>query len=192
MLGFDSYFITLSSSVLDQKIRLFSSRILLASLPVFLKYKENSEAGKEIKEINDLLYERFILQLKSENIYEEYLLISNLVLAPDYNFLIKNTGEVLQDADNSLRQIFNKTIYNIFKIDIKNKDNEGPTLSTVLDLKTGLSSDQIISKISTKSFISLILEKYDQQILSNGIPDKDENDLLNNMLLKLINFDEET
>lgn len=193
MLGYDSIFKSLVPSILDQKIRLFVSDILLSGIVVFLKYKNNPPKKEDIDYIFSELFVEFEKSLKSSDVYEEYLMASLISTTPDYNFLSSDIKTTLLRSEESLKDVFNRVLGDLFKVQAqKDQSFQNYNFSIILDTQNNLSSDQIIPKISIFSFFQKILENYKKQIISDGVPYKNENEKLDKMLLKLINFDEET
>jgi len=193
MLGYDSIFKSLVPSILDQKIRLFVSDILLNGIVVFLKYKNNPPKKEDIDYIFSGLFAGFKESLKSSDVYEEYLMASLISTTPDYNFLSSDIKTTLLRSEESLKEVFDGVLGDLFKVqEEKDQSSNMVDFDIILDYNTqnpqnSLTSGQIISKISISSFFQKILDNY-----KSGIPYKDENEKLDKMLLKLINFDEET
>ena len=105
MLGFDVYTKSTIGTIIKQRVSLFLVKRGVINYPILLKQANSKQARTTIAE---QFFEKFVVELSKQQIYEEYAFASIFIEDPDYDFLSNDAATSIRKARKSLKQQFIK------------------------------------------------------------------------------------
>lgn len=189
MIGYSQYVQENAAEIVRQRINLFLASYFLI-YPSLLNFMTAKDLSSRIKtSLRKALFYKFILNLKENNAYEEYLVSSIFTEQINYDFITTEDSKIVNDAKTSLDSAFEK---------YTNEYLDNTSISTINTNEPilGFPTDD---PIADAGLLGLIYRKYlSRDVLAEfhvdnieGIPVIQIASSLDNTLKDLINFSEE-
>ena len=184
MIGFSQFVQTNAANIVEQRIKLFFASYFILN-PSFGNIFKSQILPERIKDIfKNILFVEFKSALKENKIYEEYLISSLFAEQTNYDFVTKSEELIMQEATSSFESIFAKVLDLYFQETPEVPFGyifEYPENDSLFDMYFILNG---IRDYFTFNSLKFWKDNEDIPIIA-------QNDILDNTLKSLINFNEE-
>ena len=184
MIGFSQFVQTNAANIVEQRIKLFFASYFILN-PTFGNIFKSQILPDKIKDaFRNILFIEFKTSLKDVKIYEEYLICSLFTEQTNYDFTTKSEELIVQEANSSFESVFAKVLDNYFQ------DIPEEPLGYIFEYPEGDSLFDIYFILNgIRDYFTFDPLKFWSD--NEDIPIIAQNDILDNTLKSLINFNEE-
>ena len=184
MIGFSQFVETNTANIVEQRIKLFLASYFILN-PTFGNIFKSEILPDKIKDaFRNILFIEFKTSLKDAKIHEEYLICSLFTEQTNYDFTTKSEELIVQEANSSFELAFTKVLDNYFqdKSEVPSgylfEYPEGDSLFDIYFILNGI-----------RDYFTFDSLKFWEE--NENIPIAAQNEILDNTLKSLINFNEE-
>ena len=184
MIGFSQFSQVNSAELVRQRMLFFFASYFIL-IPKFSTFFRSPFIPTDISNFfRDALFNRFVKELKNKNVYEEYLICSLFGEQPNYDFITREETQIINEARKALKKTFNDVLKSYFK-----------------DTKITLQPEYLFSFPEESEFKAFFIQLAFKRIFlidpvaffqdNDTIPIGKQNEIIDNTLKSLINFDGE-
>lgn len=184
MIGFSQFSQVNSAELVRQRMLYFFAAYFILN-PKFSTFFRSSIVPTDISNFfRDALFSGFIKELKNKKVYEEYLICSLFGEQPNYDFITREETQIINEARKALKETFNNVLKNYFK-DTETMKQVEYEFSFPGESEFKAFFIQLAFK---RTFLIDPVAFFED---SDTIPIGKQNEIIDNTLKSLINFDGE-
>tara|TARA_R100001509_G_scaffold109228_1_gene65147 strand:- start:119 stop:679 length:561 start_codon:yes stop_codon:yes gene_type:complete len=185
MIGFSQFSQVNSAELVRQRMLYFFAAYFILN-PKFSAFFRSPIIPTDISNFfRDALFSGFVKELKNKKVYEEYLICSLFGEQPNYDFITREETQIINEARKALKETFNNVLKNYF---VDSPDNTIEPLYVFSFPEESEFKAFFIDLAFKRTFLIDPVAFFQD---NDTIPIGKQNEIIDNTLKSLINFDGE-